>query len=349
MADKKWVPAPTLFSQFLDDDGKPLSNGRLYTYRSSTNELKATYKDPFGVAVNENPIKLDDEGSCLLFIDSESEDAYRFELRDMNDAFVKNIDGVVAIKGKDGKPYEVILVRGKQGKDGEKGQSVPGPVTKGDKGDTSKSGDFIVFYDKAGTFTYTHAQDAEPKVRLKMIGGGGGFLRNTVLPDVGQGVTTGGKGEYTETEITLNPGDSITIKIGDGGQISENPNLAAGQPTSVEGDNITKITVNGGFHGTTYKDNYNNTAKAFQKMEPYISFTLYDGRTISKIPRAIFGESSPFGDGGNIYKYGDPDARGNGSSGGISIPYVLDNNIKVAVLGKGAPGYLELIYTMKEV
>lgn len=48
--------------QFLDNNGDPLSGGKLYTYTAGTSTPKTTYKDLDGLEANTNPIILDSAG-----------------------------------------------------------------------------------------------------------------------------------------------------------------------------------------------------------------------------------------------------------------------------------------------
>ena len=51
-------------SVVYDSDGKPLSGGKIYTYRSLDGEAVAVYKTKDGTVVHDNPIVLDAFGKC---------------------------------------------------------------------------------------------------------------------------------------------------------------------------------------------------------------------------------------------------------------------------------------------
>ncbi|MFK7336397.1 hypothetical protein [Acinetobacter baumannii] len=61
-------------AQFVDDNGKPLAGGQVWTYESGTTTPKATYVDPDGGAKNTNPIILDEAGRANIYLD---DGAYR--------------------------------------------------------------------------------------------------------------------------------------------------------------------------------------------------------------------------------------------------------------------------------
>lgn len=80
------------FAQFLDDNGNPLSGGKLYSYEAGTTTPKATFTTAAGSVENANPIILDSAGRATLFI----EGSYRFDLFDSNDVLIDSTDNVTA-------------------------------------------------------------------------------------------------------------------------------------------------------------------------------------------------------------------------------------------------------------
>lgn len=80
------------FIQFLDDNGDPLSGGKLYTYAAGTSTLKATYTTATGDIENSNPVILDSSGRATVFISG----AYKFILTDADDVHIKTTDNVTA-------------------------------------------------------------------------------------------------------------------------------------------------------------------------------------------------------------------------------------------------------------
>ena len=74
------------YYQALDDDGNPLSYGKLYTYAAGTSTPKDTYTTAAGNISHTNPIVLDAAGRAIIFLTG----AYKFVLRDVNDADIDN-------------------------------------------------------------------------------------------------------------------------------------------------------------------------------------------------------------------------------------------------------------------
>lgn len=80
------------FIQFFDDDGEPLSGGKLYTYQAGTTAPKATFTTADGDVESANPIILDAAGRATLFLTG----SYKFTLTDSNDVLVRTTDDITA-------------------------------------------------------------------------------------------------------------------------------------------------------------------------------------------------------------------------------------------------------------
>lgn len=100
------MPVPTYGAatlpifQFVDDDGNPISGGKLYTYIGGTSTQAATFRDDAGTA-NTNPIILDSSGRATIFI---AAGTYKFVLKDEDDIEVWSADdisntGLIALSG----------------------------------------------------------------------------------------------------------------------------------------------------------------------------------------------------------------------------------------------------------
>lgn len=76
------VLSPTVKQQFLDNNGRPLVNGKLFTYEAGSSTKLATYDGPSGSA-NANPIALDFRGECSLWIPPNI--AYKYVLAPASD------------------------------------------------------------------------------------------------------------------------------------------------------------------------------------------------------------------------------------------------------------------------
>ena len=80
------------FVQFFDDDGNPLSNGKLYAYSSGTTTPKSTFTTEDGSVEHAHPVVLDSSGRATIFI----EGSYRFDLFDQNDVLIRSTDDVTS-------------------------------------------------------------------------------------------------------------------------------------------------------------------------------------------------------------------------------------------------------------
>lgn len=85
------------FVQFFDDNGDPLSGGKLYTYDAGTTTPKATYTDAAGATPNANPVILDSAGRATVFLSG----SYKFRLEDSLGTLIKETDNVTAFSSGD--------------------------------------------------------------------------------------------------------------------------------------------------------------------------------------------------------------------------------------------------------
>lgn len=83
--------SPYAFIQELDNNGKPLSAGKIYTYEAGTSTPKTTYSDYEGVTPNANPIVLDAAGRANIWLDSGS---YKFVLKDSSGNTIDTRDDI---------------------------------------------------------------------------------------------------------------------------------------------------------------------------------------------------------------------------------------------------------------
>lgn len=72
-------------TQFIDDCGRPLAGGKVYTYEANTTTPKATYADTEGLAVNTNPVILDESGRANIHLDT---GAYRIRVLNKKGALI---------------------------------------------------------------------------------------------------------------------------------------------------------------------------------------------------------------------------------------------------------------------
>ena len=80
------TPIPFVRARFFDRCGKPLAGGKVYTYEANTTTPKVTYKDPYGLTPNTNPIILDAAGEADIYLDG----TYRIRITDRNDVLVND-------------------------------------------------------------------------------------------------------------------------------------------------------------------------------------------------------------------------------------------------------------------
>ena len=83
---KAVTPIPFVKARFFDRCGKPLAGGKVYTYEANTTTAKTTYKDPYGLTPNTNPIILDAAGEADIYLDG----TYRIRITDRNDVLVND-------------------------------------------------------------------------------------------------------------------------------------------------------------------------------------------------------------------------------------------------------------------
>jgi len=93
-------------AQFFDDNGDPLSGGKIFTYAAGTTTPKATYTDFTGGTPNANPIILDAAGRTPNEVWLTYGDAYKFILKTSTDITVGTYDNIDGIP-----PININLVR----------------------------------------------------------------------------------------------------------------------------------------------------------------------------------------------------------------------------------------------
>lgn len=345
------IPSPNIREFFYDQEGKPLVGGKLFTYKAGTNEPRETYTDSTGLFVNTNPVILDSVGSCKIFISTnntdtgETADAYKFVLYDALGNLQWTVDNIYSLKGPKGTPGGPKGDKGDQGIQGIKGATGARGYTgaKGDIGPKGNNGSQTDIWRSPGTYTFT-VPVGVTKIDYELGAGGGGFYIETALPSVGS-VATGVAGEIKTGTITVSAGDVITITIGAGGQATNNQINAMGKNSSFGSTLITTVTCAGGRFGNTH--NIAAGQPYYQKMTPFMTYNTFEGYPLNIIPDAIYGQPTPYGDGGNIYKYGTPNAQGNCSSGGSGIPYLTSpTSMGMALVGSGAPGICIFTYSI---
>ena len=91
-------PVGGVAAQFFDNNGVPLSGGKLYTYAAGTTTPLVSYTTSAGNVARANPIVLNSAGrvpdSGEIWITSAS---YKFVLKDSNDVLIATYDNVFGI------------------------------------------------------------------------------------------------------------------------------------------------------------------------------------------------------------------------------------------------------------
>jgi hypothetical protein len=95
-------------AQFFDDDGAPLTGGKVYTYAAGTTTPLATYTTSTGSVANTNPIILDAAGRTPDEIWLAVGTLYKFIVKTSTDVLVGTYDGLPAIND----PYSINALLG---------------------------------------------------------------------------------------------------------------------------------------------------------------------------------------------------------------------------------------------
>jgi hypothetical protein len=82
--------SPTPKLQFFGTDGLPLVGGKLYTYAAGTTTPLATYVDATGTTQNTNPVILDSNGECDVWLSNTLN--YKYVLKTPEDVTMYTVD-----------------------------------------------------------------------------------------------------------------------------------------------------------------------------------------------------------------------------------------------------------------
>jgi len=95
-------------AQFFDDNGNPLTGGKVYTYAAGTTTPAATYTTSTGAVANTNPIILDAAGRTANETWLVAGSLYKFIVKTSADVLVGTYDGLPAIND----PYSINSLLG---------------------------------------------------------------------------------------------------------------------------------------------------------------------------------------------------------------------------------------------
>ncbi|USR72549.1 hypothetical protein [Acinetobacter junii] len=87
------TPMPMIRTRFFDDNGRPLSGGKVYTYEPNTTTPKTTYKDLAATIPNTNPILLDVAGEADIYFDGQ----YRVIVKSWRGEQLYDVDNIGAL------------------------------------------------------------------------------------------------------------------------------------------------------------------------------------------------------------------------------------------------------------
>jgi len=77
---------------FSDNDGNPLSGGKIETYLAGTTTPQTTYTDASGTVANANPVVCDSSGRCVIFLDNSV--SYKYVVKDSLGSTIRTIDNI---------------------------------------------------------------------------------------------------------------------------------------------------------------------------------------------------------------------------------------------------------------
>jgi hypothetical protein len=80
------------YAVFYDDNGNPLSGGKIFSYSAGTLTPRATYTDQGGLTANANPVILDSAGRADIWLDNSA--AYKFIVKTSADVTIRTVDNV---------------------------------------------------------------------------------------------------------------------------------------------------------------------------------------------------------------------------------------------------------------
>lgn len=81
-------------AQLFDNNGVPLTGGKIYVYEAGTTTPAVTYTDPNGITANTNPIIADAAGRLANEIWFGVYSSYKFVLKDSNDTLIATYDNI---------------------------------------------------------------------------------------------------------------------------------------------------------------------------------------------------------------------------------------------------------------
>lgn len=107
---------PVIKQRYFDANGDPLSGGKLYTYAAGTTTPLATYTESTGTTANANPIILDANGECEMWL---GVSRYKMVLKNSSDVTQWTEDNIglpiesaVSVTGTSSSPQSITAAGG---------------------------------------------------------------------------------------------------------------------------------------------------------------------------------------------------------------------------------------------
>lgn len=94
------VIATPPYAEYQDDNGNPLSGGKVYTYLAGTTTPQATYTDQGGGTPNANPVILDSSGRASIWLDNSV--SYKFVVKTSADVTIRTTDNYTPFNSSSG-------------------------------------------------------------------------------------------------------------------------------------------------------------------------------------------------------------------------------------------------------
>lgn len=86
------VIATPPYLYFSDNNGNPLSGGKIETYLAGTTTPQATYTDASGTVANTNPVVCDSSGRAVIFLDNSV--SYKYIVKDSLGTIIRTVDNI---------------------------------------------------------------------------------------------------------------------------------------------------------------------------------------------------------------------------------------------------------------
>lgn len=194
---------PMIRARFFDDNGRPLSGGKIYTYEPNTTTPKTTYKDLAATTPNTNPILLDVAGEADIYFDGQ----YRVIVESWRGEQLYDVDNIGTLaqigaqfifdaSGKTQQEVNDLLKSAVYNSFNKLGASTENP-TLTTLQDVVRFGDYYYFY--VGTLPHV-VSEVTPGANYKCVGMLNGYPLNHVK---NWGIVDGGTDQAAKLQFAL--------------------------------------------------------------------------------------------------------------------------------------------------